>query len=153
VLTLRHAEHLELVLVPTDDDVQSEAAFADVVGRHHLLGGDDGVEQRGVHGAEAGDPAGRCEQRSRPGDGLERGALVVGLAAVALPAPDRQHEVDAGRIGHAREPEIVGPGAGPAFRDLGHRAAGRAVCAEQAELEPVAPCSGHSVAQGRVCIP
>src|SRR5262249_9701270 len=91
------------------------------------------------------------ERRGRPGDGLERGALVLGLAAIALPPPDRQHEVDAGVVRHADKPEIVGPRAGPALRHLGDRAPGRAVGAEQAELELVAAVQGHSVAQGRIC--
>src|SRR5262249_3978008 len=91
------------------------------------------------------------ERRGRPGDGLERGALVLGLAAIALPPPDRQHEVDAGVVRHADKPEIVGPRAGPALRHLGDRAPGRAVGAEQPELELVAAVQGHSVAQGRIC--
>src|SRR3954464_15000726 len=32
VIALRDAEHLELVLVPADDDVQPEASLADLVG-------------------------------------------------------------------------------------------------------------------------
>ena len=106
-----------------------------------------------MHGAEAGNPPRRRQQRGRPGDGLEGCALVVGLAAIALPAPDRQHEIDAGLVGHTREPEIVGPGTRPSLRNLGDRAPRRAVGAEQAELEPVAAVHGHSVAQGSVCIP
>ena len=38
----------------------------------HLLGGDDRMKQRRVHGAEHGDALGRGEQAGRPGDGLER---------------------------------------------------------------------------------
>src|SRR5262249_60227167 len=41
VLALLDAEHLELVLVPADDDVEAEAALADVIGGAHLLGGED----------------------------------------------------------------------------------------------------------------
>ena len=44
VIALLDAEHLEFILVPADDDVQPEPPFADVVGGHHLLGGDDGME-------------------------------------------------------------------------------------------------------------
>ena len=103
VLALLDAEHLELVLVPADHDVQPEAAFADVVGGDHLLGRDDRMEQRRVHGAEHGDALGRRQQPAGPGHGFERRVLIAGLAAIALPAADRQHEVDAGLVGHAHQ--------------------------------------------------
>jgi hypothetical protein len=109
VLALLHAEHLELALVPAGDDVEAEAALADVVGGDALLGGDDRMKQRRMHGAEHGDALGRGEQAGRPGDGLERLAVQVGVAAVALPAPDRQQEVDAGGVAHAGEREAVLP--------------------------------------------
>ena len=96
VLALRDAEHLELALVPADHEVEAEAALADVVGGDELLGGDQGMKQRRVHGAEHGDALGRRQQAAGPGHGLERRAVKVGVAAVALPAADRQHEVDAG---------------------------------------------------------
>ena len=100
MIALLDAEHRELALVPADDDVQPEAAFADMVGGDHLLRRNDRIEQRRMHGAEHGDALGRGEQAGRPGDGLERRALVVGVAAVALPAPDREQEIDAGLVRH-----------------------------------------------------
>ena len=135
VLALLDAEHLELALVPADHDVEPEAAFADVVGGDHLLGRDDRMKQRRVHGAEHGDALGRRQQAAGPGDGFERRLLVVGVAAVALPAADRQHEIDAGLVRHLRQAQIVGPGSGPALRHLGHGAARRAVRAEQPDLQ------------------
>ena len=148
MLALRDAEHLELVLVPADHDVEPEAALADLVGGDELLGRDDRMEQRRVHGAEHDQPLGRGQQPGRPGDGLQRRAHVVGVAAVALPAPDRQHELDAGLVGHAGEREVVLPVAGPALRHHGDRAAGRAVRAEQADLERVVGVHRHAVAHG-----
>ncbi len=38
-----------------------------------------------------------------PGHGLQRRALIVGVAAIALPAADRQHEFDAGLVGQLRK--------------------------------------------------
>ena len=137
VLALLHAEHIELALVPADDDVQPESPFADMVGGDHLLGRHDRIEQRRMHGAEHGDALARGQQAGRPGDRLERRALVVGVAAVALPASDRQHEVDAGLVRHAHELEIVRPASRPALRHQRHGAAGRTVCAEQPDLELV----------------
>jgi hypothetical protein len=58
---LRHAEHLEFALVPAGDDVQAEAALADMIGGDHFLGGDQGMEQRRVYGAEDRDPLRRCQ--------------------------------------------------------------------------------------------
>jgi hypothetical protein len=36
-------------------------------------------------------------------------ALVIGVADIALPASDRQHELDAGQVGHLRQSDAVGP--------------------------------------------
>ena len=66
VVALRHAEHLELVLVPADHDVQSEAAFADMVGGDELLGRDQRMKQRRVHGAERDQPLGVGEKARSP---------------------------------------------------------------------------------------
>ena len=44
MVALRHAEHLELALVPAGDDVQPEAALADMIGGDHFFGGDQGME-------------------------------------------------------------------------------------------------------------
>ena len=146
VLALLHAEHLELALVPAGDDVEAEAAVADVVGGDALLGGDDRMEQRRVHGAEHGDALGLGEQPGGPGHRLQRLAVQIGVAAVALPAADRQHEVDAGGVRHAGEREAVRPARRPALRHLGGRAAGRAVGAEQADLERVGVVHRQAVA-------
>ena len=52
MLALLDAEHREFALVPPDHDVEPEATFADMVGGHHFLGGNDRVEERRMHGAE-----------------------------------------------------------------------------------------------------
>jgi hypothetical protein len=125
-------------LVPAAYDVEPEAAFADVVGGDEFLGGDEGRDQRRVHRAEHGQPLGIGGQPAGPGDGLEGGALVIGVAAIALPSADRQHELDAGGVRHPRQVQAIRPAAQPAFRHRRHRPAGRAVGAEQPELQPVA---------------
>ena len=76
------------------------------------------MEQRRVHGAEAGDARGGGEQAGRPGDGLQRLAVQIGVAAVALPAPDRQHEVDAGVVAHLGERKAILPARRPASGTL-----------------------------------
>src|SRR6516225_10288869 len=62
---------------------------------------------------------------------------VIRIAAISLPAPDRQHELDAGLVGHLREPDAVGPASGPALRHRRNRATGGAVGAEKAQLEAI----------------
>src|SRR6516164_10205907 len=46
VLALRHPEHLELALVPSDYEIDTEASFADVVGGYEFLGRDQRVKER-----------------------------------------------------------------------------------------------------------
>jgi hypothetical protein len=113
---LRHAEHLEFALVPAGDDVQAEAALADMIGGDHFLGGDQGMEQRRVHGAEDRDLLGSCQQAAGPGDGFECRAVEVARAAVAFPAADRQKKIDPSLVGDARHVETIGPAREPAFR-------------------------------------
>ena len=146
VLALLDAEHLELAFVPAGDDVEPEAPFADVVGGDELLGGDQRMEQRRMHGAEHGDPLVARQQAGRPGDGFERGAMEIGVAAVAFPAADRQHEIDAGVVRHTGEPQAIGPARRPALRHLGGGAAGRAVRAEEPDLERIGIVHGDALA-------
>jgi hypothetical protein len=89
-------------LIPADDDVEAEAALADVIGGDHLLGGDHRIKDRGVHGTEYSDALGKREQPGCPGDRFERRALIIGLTAITLPSADRQQKVDAGLVGHQR---------------------------------------------------
>src|SRR5437588_4901018 len=98
VLALGDAEHFELTLVPADDQVHSEAALADVIRGHELLGRNQRMEQGCMHGPEHGDPPGRAEQAHRPGDSLQRAAVEIGMAAIACPTADWQHEIDPGSI-------------------------------------------------------
>ena len=135
MLAHRRAEHGELVLVPAAHHVQPEAALADMIGGDELLGGDHRMDQRRVHRAEYRDPLRGRQQPGRPGDGFQRLALVIGVAAVALPAAHRQHELDPDLVGQARQAQAVGPASAPALRDHRHGAAGRAIRAEQAELQ------------------
>ena len=137
VVAQRGAEHLEFAFVPAADEVETKAPLADVVGGDELLGGDQGRDQRRVHGSEHNEPLGLGEQTAGPGHGLERRTLIVGGTAIALPAADRQHELDARPIGHLRQPHAVRPAARPALRHHRDRSAGGAVGAEQTQLQPV----------------
>jgi hypothetical protein len=82
----------ELALVPADDDVDADAAFADVIRGDEFLGRDQRMKQWRVNGAEHRHALGGGEEANRPGDGFERTAVKIGVAAIALPARDRQHE-------------------------------------------------------------
>src|SRR6185437_824084 len=130
---------------PAADDVQAEAPFADVVRGDELLGRDHRMDEGRVHGAEHRKAFGCGQQAGGPGHGLQGFALVVGVAAVTLPPADRQHELEAGLVGHARETQTIGPTAAPAFRDLRHGAARRTVGAEQAKLQIVAAVERQSI--------
>ena len=55
VIAERDAHHAELDRIPARDDVEPEAAVADVVGRHHLLGGEHRIDEGDVERAERRD--------------------------------------------------------------------------------------------------
>src|SRR5262249_32282936 len=67
--------------------------------------------------------------------------------AVALPTPDRQHEVDAGFVRHLGQLLATVPVRRPPLRRPRHGTAVAAVGAEQAELQPVAVVHGNAVLQ------
>ncbi len=148
VLALLHAEHLKLALVPTHDDVEPEATRADMVGCDHLLGGDHRIEQRRVHGPEHRQALSQRQQAGGPGDRLERLALVVGVAAVAFPAPDRKHEIEAGLIGQLGKLQVVRPASRPPLGNERDRASRGAIRPEQADLELVIVVHRHAVMSG-----
>ena len=149
VLALRHAEHLELALVPADHQVDAEPARADLVGGHQRLGGDQRMEQRHMDGAEHGEAGRRRQQTGRPGDGFQRRAMEIGVAAITLPARDRQHEIEARRIRHAGKRQAVGPVSRPPLRYRRGGAAGGAIGAEQPDLKGVPVV--HGAAFGQRC--
>src|ERR1700737_3774492 len=62
MIALLHSEHLELAFVPPDHDIEAEAALPDMVCGDELLGGDQGMKQRCMHGAKYGDVLGRAEE-------------------------------------------------------------------------------------------
>jgi hypothetical protein len=109
-----------------------------MVGSDKFLGGDQGRDQRRVHSAKHGQVPRGGEEAGGPGDGLEGRALVIAVTAIALPAADRQHELDAEFVRHARQREAIGPAAGPTLRHHRHGAPRGAIGTEQAELQPVA---------------
>jgi hypothetical protein len=93
--------------------------MADVIGRHHLLGGKDRIDERDVERAERRDVGRRSEQPAGPGQRLERGALGIAFALVTVPPPDRQQEFQAGRVGELGGLDVIVPGGVPALRRLG----------------------------------
>ena len=68
---------------------------------------------------------------------LEAGVAHVRFAAVALPARDRQQEIEAGTVGEPRDIGNLVPAGPPPLRHLGDRDATVGVEPEQAELERV----------------
>ena len=146
---LLNTEHVELAFVPADHDIEPEAALADVVGGDHFLRRHHRIEDRRMHGTEHSDVLGGAEQPGRPGDRFQRRALIISVAAVALPAPDRQEEIDAGVVRHDRELLVVGPAARPALGHQRHGAAGRAIGAEQADLQFIIAVHGAAGIQRR----
>src|SRR5215813_11107267 len=66
---LLEPEHVELRLVPAADDVEAEAAAADVIRRDDLLRREHWRKERHMHGAEHGETLGGGQQAARPGDG------------------------------------------------------------------------------------
>src|ERR1700737_4071452 len=94
VIAQRCAEHLEFALVPAADEVEAKTPLADMVGGNELLGGDQRRGRWGRHGSEHNQPLGLGEQAACPGHRLERRTLIVGGTTIALPAADRQHELD-----------------------------------------------------------
>src|SRR5438132_3192627 len=139
---LLEPKHVELCLVPAADDVEAEAATADVIGRDDLLRREHRRKNRYMHGAEHGEALGGGQQAARPGEGFECAALEISHAAIALPAPNRHQAFEAGRVCHLGEPDILREGVLPALRHRGRSAAARAVGAEDGKLEPVAADHG-----------
>ena len=140
VVVLRQvdAHRVVLRLVPAGDDVEPRAATADLVDGRHRLRRHDGVVERGVDRRERDHALGVREDAGRERDGVEDALVEVRLAAVADPAGDREHEVDARGVAQLREPQVVVPGRLPAILDLRHGHAGRAVRRERAELQVLA---------------
>ena len=128
-------EHVELVLVPSTDNVHAHAAASDQIGGRQLFGGNDGMDQRRVDRREHADALGIGKQARRPDRRLQNRAVEIGFAAIAFPASDRQHEIDARFVGHLRQLQVVFPTAAPAFRHFGGRTSRRTIRGKKAELE------------------
>jgi hypothetical protein len=90
-----------------------------VIGRHHLLGGENRIDERDVKRAERRNVLRRGEQPARPGERLESGALGIALALIAMPAADRQQELEARLVGKLCGLDVIIPGGVPPFRRLG----------------------------------
>src|SRR4029079_19732772 len=75
-------------------------------------------------------------------------ALVIGVAAITPPAPDREEKADAGDVCHARKLQVVRPTAGPALQQQRDRESRGAVRPEQANLELVRIVHRHAVLSG-----
>ena len=130
MLALLDAEHVELAFVPADDNVYADAALADMISGDELLGSDQRMKQRRMNGAEHSHVLGRAQEPDRPGDRLKRAAVKIGIAAIALPARDRQHEIEPSLVTELCQLKTIRPARRPAFRHLGGRASRRAIGAE-----------------------
>ena len=133
------AEHAEFRRVPAGDDIQAKPPATNMVGRDHLLGRENGIDEGDVDRAEGSYALGRGQQAAGPGQGLEGRALRVGLAPVAMPATDRQEKFETRLVGHFRGREIILPRGVPALGRLRQAQAARAVHAKKPELEGVCP--------------
>jgi len=63
--------------LPATDDVDAEAALANVVRRGHLLGGDERMMQGDVDGAKHVEAPCYCQQATGPGNRFKAGAIGV----------------------------------------------------------------------------
>ena len=72
----------------------------------------------------------------------------VGLAAITLPAADRQKEVDSRAVRLFGERQAIGPARAPALRQGRRRARGGAVRAKQPDLQRIGAPHGHAVGLG-----
>ena len=110
------AERFVFRLVPAGDDIEADAATADRMDGGELLGDDHRMVRRRMDRRENGEVARFRQQAGRPGDGFEHAALEIRLAAIADPARDRQHEIEAGLVEQLRELQVVVPTRSPALR-------------------------------------
>ena len=131
----RHAEHFKLGSVPSGDDIDGVAAAADVIDHGRLLGGHDRMDGRNVRGGEHGRIFGRGRHSGCPAEAFESGAIEIGLAAEALPAPDRHQRFEFHLVRYLREPQRVGPGDLQGSRHGGDGATAAQIGAERTELQ------------------
>src|SRR5262245_13202173 len=137
VVAERNAHHAELDRVPAGHHVETETSVANVIRRHHLLGGKDRIDESDVERAEGRDLLRRGEQTAGPGDRLEGRALGIARSLVAVPATDRQQELKPRLVGKLGGGDIIVPRRVPALGRLGQAQSTLAVHAEQTELELV----------------
>ena len=98
----RRAEHLDFRPVPTGDDVEHEAAAADMIDGAGLLGGHHRMHRRHMRGGEDGGIFGQRGHGGGPGEALEPFAVEIRAAAEALPAPDRNDGFEFHLVRHHR---------------------------------------------------
>ena len=110
-----NAHHAEFNRVPARDNVEAEAAVADMVSRHHLLGGKDGIAESHMQRAECGDLLRGGEKPAGPGEGFESCALRVALALIAMPAANWQEKFQPSFIGETGGFDIIVPAGIPAL--------------------------------------
>ena len=135
VIKERDAEHVHLRHEPAGDEIEREAAAADVIDGRGLLGGEQGMHGRNVRSGEHARIGGRLGEAGGPGEHLKAFAVEIGLAAKTFPAPDRHNGFElhfireAGKL-FGRRP--LGFEQATHFRN---RAAAGEVGGERAELE------------------
>jgi hypothetical protein len=98
-----------------------------------------------VDGAERHDALGRGQDARRPGQRLEAAAVMVVNAAVALPAAERQQEIEPRRIRHLRGGEVLFPRAFPPLRHPRRRQTAGTVHAEQPEFQGMSVEVAHEI--------
>ena len=86
---------------------EASAAGADLVGGDHLFGGNDGIEQRHVNGAECHDVFSGGQDSRCPGQGFQATAIMVGFAAIPFPATEREQEIEPCFVRHFCGGEIL----------------------------------------------
>ena len=130
-------EHRELFGVPAANDVEPGPPVRGVVDGRERLGGEHRMRHRHMDGREQGDPLGDAREARREGQGLVRPFAAVELAAEALPAGDRQDELETGLVRHAGDLDDLRPERGPALGNARQSEAAIGVDREDAELEDV----------------
>ena len=108
-----------------------------MIGRHHLLSGENRIDKGDMHRAKNNDLVSRRQHTGRPGQRFEILTFSVHIAAIAMPTCDRQEKLKPGLFRQTRCGNIVLPRRVPKLRCLGHGETTRAVLRKQPQLELV----------------
>jgi hypothetical protein len=137
VLGQRMAEHVELALIPSGDDVEPGAAAADVIDGDQRLGGKHRMHHRHMDRRKDRDLLRHRAQCGGKRKGLEAQRADIAFAAKSLPARNRQDELEAGAIDHLGDVGDLRPAGLPSLGYFRNRNPAVGVEREQAKLQPV----------------